>query len=301
MENQTKKTSRFVSFLWVILAYVVGIYVFSQVVDYFFMKGTDTIWSIFWADIACTIVIFAFSYFFKNTSFYDPYWSIIPIVIVLLLAVRGFTEGLYDETRNLVIVILVSLWGLRLTWNWIRGWEGLHHIDWRYVMYEKPMGKWFWLFSFGGLQLLPTILVFLGLLPLFGAMTNAENDWNWLDIVATGIGIMAILMEFFADNQLRKFRKTNTEKGKSLATGLWKYSRHPNYFGEISFWWALYLFGLAANPDSWWTIIGALAMTALFHFVSIPMIEKRHLERREGYSEVIKKVPRWFPWFPKKS
>ena len=145
----------------------------------------------------------------------------------------------------------------------------------------------------------PTILVFLGLLPLFGAMTNAENEWNWLDILATVIASMAILTELFADNQLRKFRKTNSEKGKSLMTGLWKYSRHPNYFGEVSFWWALYLFGLAANPDYWWTIIGALAMTALFHFISIPMIEKRHLERKKDYPEVVQKVPRWIPWFPK--
>ena len=263
------------------------------------MRGTDTIWSVLWADIACTIIIFGFSYLFKNTSFYDPYWSIIPIVIVLLLAVRGFTEGLYDQTRNLAIVVLVSLWGLRLTWNWARGWEGLHHIDWRYVMYEKPMGQLFWLFSFGGLQMFPTILVFLGILPLFGAMTNAENDWNWIDIVATVLASVAILIEFFADNQLRKFRKINTEKGKSLTTGLWKFSRHPNYFGEVSFWWALYLFGLAANPEFWWTIIGPLGMTALFHFISIPMIEKRHLERKKDYPEVIQKVPRWIPWFPK--
>lgn len=300
MENQPKSTSRLVSFLWVLVAYVVGIYVFFQVVDYFFMQGTDSIWAVFWADVACTIVVFTFSYFFKNTSFYDPYWSVIPIVIVLLLAVRGFTEGMYDQTRNLAIVIFVGLWGLRLTWNWMRGWEGLHHIDWRYVMYEKSMGKWFWPFSFLGLQMFPTILVFLGLLPLFGAMTNAENDWNWLDIIATGLALVAILIEFLADNQLRKFRKTNTEKGKSLTTGLWKYSRHPNYFGEVSFWWAIFLFGLAANPSFWWTIIGAISMTVLFHFISIPMIEKRHLERKKDYKEVMEKVPRWIPWFPQK-
>lgn len=299
MKNHSKTSSRLVAFLWILLTYVVGIYVFSQVVDHFFMQGKDSMYSIFWADIACTIVVFGFSYLFKNTSFYDPYWSVIPIVVVLLLAVRGFTEGLYDQTRNLTIVILVSLWGIRLTWNWARGWKGLNDIDWRYVNYEKPMGKWFWLFSFGGLQIFPTILVFLGLLPLFGAMTEAQNDWNWLDVVATVLAFSAILIEFFADNQLRRFRKINIEKGKSLTKGLWKYSRHPNYFGEISFWWALFFFGIAANPEYWWTIVGALAMTVLFHFVSIPMIEKRHLERRKDYEEVIQNVPRWIPWVPK--
>lgn len=299
MENRSKSPSRAISFLWVFLAYAAGIFIFFLVVDYFFMQGASSLWSIFWADVACTGVVFLFSYIFKNTSFYDPYWSILPIVIVLLLAVRGFTEGMYNGTRNLVIVIVVAIWGLRLTWNWIRGWEGLKHIDWRYVNYEKPMGIWFWPFSFGGLQMLPTIIVFLGLLPLFGAMTEAQNGWNWLDVIATALAVMAILMEFFADNQLRKFRKTNTEKGAILTSGLWKYSRHPNYFGEVSFWWALFLFGIAANPNYWWTIIGALTMTALFHFISIPMIDKRHLERRPNYSEVMKTVPRWVPWFPK--
>lgn len=291
--------SRPASFFVVLLTYAAAIFVFSKVTDHFFMQGKSPLFAIFWADIAATAVVFTFSFIFKNTSLYDPYWSVLPIVIAPLLALRGYTEGLFDPTRNAVIVALITLWGIRLTWNWARGWQGLHHIDWRYVNYEKKLGKWFWPFSFAGLQLLPTLLVFLGILPLLGAMTEARNDWNVLDIAATGLALLGISFEWIADNQLRHFRKQNPDSAQSLTTGLWKYSRHPNYFGEVCFWWALFLFALAANPAYWWTGIGALAMTALFHFVSIPMIEKRHLERRKDYPSVQQKIARWFPRPPR--
>ncbi|RMF26240.1 MAG: DUF1295 domain-containing protein, partial [Bacteroidetes bacterium] len=234
-----------------------------------------------------------------NTSFYDPYWSVLPIVIAGVLAVRGYTEGTYDGTRTLLVLGLVTFWGLRLTWNWARGWQGLHHIDWRYVDLERKTGRWFWLVSFSGLQLMPTVLVFLGCLALYPALTEAWHPLNWLDFVAAGWTLLAILIELVADNQLRAFKRSNPEPGTTLTRGLWRYSRHPNYFGEVAFWWGLYLFGLAANPQWWWTVVGPLAMTALFHFVSIPMIEKRHLERRKDYAEVLRRVPRWIPWFPK--
>lgn len=298
MSEQLKPFSRALAFLWVFLAYAIGLASFFITADIFFSKGYEPIWAILIADIVCTVVVFIFSYIFKNTSFYDPYWSLLPIFIALLLAFRGFTEGTYDGQRNMIILVLIAFWGIRLTWNWARGWTGLHHIDWRYVDFEKKFPKLFWLLSFFGLQMMPTVLVFLGCLPLFGAMTDAQNDFNWLDILAATFTFTAILIELISDNQLRKFVKTK-EEGTTLTKGLWKYSRHPNYFGEVAFWWGIYLFAIAANPAYWWTIIGAISMTILFHFISIPMIDKRHLERRKDYEEVMKKVPRWVPWFPK--
>jgi len=91
------------------------------------------------------------------------------------------------------------------------------------------------------------------------------------------------------------------QPGETLRAGLWRYSRHPNYLGEIMIWWSLFLFGLAADPD-WllWGLIGPVAMTAMFLGVSIPLIEKRSLERREGYQQVIDETSMLIPWFPKR-
>lgn len=90
------------------------------------------------------------------------------------------------------------------------------------------------------------------------------------------------------------------QPGQIMAVGLWRFSRHPNYLGEITFWWGLFIFGLAADSGYWWTVSGPLVITALFLFVSIPIMEKRHLERRPGYEEHKKKVSVLIPWFPKK-
>jgi steroid 5-alpha reductase family enzyme len=84
-----------------------------------------------------------------------------------------------------------------------------------------------------------------------------------------------------------------------MAEGLWAYSRHPNYFGEVTFWWGLFFFALAADTDYWWTIIGPAAITVLFTFISIPMMDKRNLARRPGYEERIKNIPALIPWFRK--
>jgi steroid 5-alpha reductase family enzyme len=84
-----------------------------------------------------------------------------------------------------------------------------------------------------------------------------------------------------------------------MVRGLWAYSRHPNYFGEVMFWWGLFFFGLAADPGYWWTLIGPVLITALFIFISIPLMEKRSLEKREGYEEIRQKIPALIPWFPK--
>ena len=91
------------------------------------------------------------------------------------------------------------------------------------------------------------------------------------------------------------------QPGAVIDVGLWRLSRHPNYFGEVSFWWSLWLAGIAADAGSWWTIIGALAITAMIRGASIPMMEERSLERRPDYQRVIDNVPRFVPRPPRRS
>jgi steroid 5-alpha reductase family enzyme len=251
------------------------------------------------ADVAATLVVFAFSTAFHNSSFYDPYWSVAPVVIAVYWAAIPAAGGV-DIVRQLLVVLLVIWWAARLTYNWLRRWEGLGHEDWRYVDFRRHYGNRYWLIDLSGIHLFPTIMVFLGCLPLYPALASGTSPLGVLDIVAGVVTTAAITIETIADQQLWRFLNGPRTPGAILSTGLWAYSRHPNYFGEILFWWGLFLFGLAAAPSCWWTIIGPVVMIAMFVLASVPMIDRRSVERRPGYAEHMAKVSAIVPWFPKR-
>jgi steroid 5-alpha reductase family enzyme len=262
-------------------------------------RGYHPIAVAFWADVAATIAIFGFSYAYGNTSFYDAYWSIAPLPIAIywfLAADRAGAAGGVSAIRAMLVFTAITAWGCRLTYNWIRGWSGLDHEDWRYVKLREQTGSRYWLVSFAGLHMLPTLWVFGGLLPVWPAVAVGTRPLNALDALATLVAAGAIWLEARADKELLAFRRSNRKPGEILATGVWSWSRHPNYFGEMSFWWSLYLFGLAAHPDYAWTGIGALAITAMFRFFSLPMMEERSLERRPGYAEHQRTTSLIVPW-----
>jgi steroid 5-alpha reductase family enzyme len=126
-----------------------------------------------------------------------------------------------------------------------------------------------------------------------------KNSFGAIDVFAIVITGGAIVVETVADEQLRRFTQQNPQSDAIMTKGLWEYSRHPNYFGEVTFWWGLFIFGLAADAGYWWTIIGPVSITILFAFISIPLMEKRSLARRPGYAVLSKKIPVFLPWFPK--
>lgn len=246
-----------------------------------------------------TAVVYCFSYAFDNASFYAPYWSIQPIIITLFLITMANDKG--DIIRQLMILVVVLAWGLRLTWNFLRSWEGISHQDWRYTKLNEASGKWFPLISFFGMMLFPTLLVFLGCLPLFEALGEGQNDFNTLDIIAFIVCLSAFFFQFISDNQLQRFIKNRSDNSQILNTGLWKYSRHPNYFGEIIFWIGIALFGVSTVGDvEWYHVSGVISMILLFNFISIPMQEKQLTEHKPEYYEEIKKRSKLIPWFPKK-
>lgn len=253
------------------------------------------LWVIAGADAAATIVIFGFSLAVNNSSMYDPYWSVKPMVIPIYLAMLGMEEFGEISLRGYLIIGLSWFYGIRLTFNFLRGWPGLDHEDWRYANFRKQFPKLYWLVSFSGIHLFPTLMVYLGCLPMYPAIIEPVNAFGILDVLAAIITFAAVMIELVADEQMRNFAKTK-KPGEIMTKGLWAYSRHPNYFGEIMFWWGLLLFGIAANPDFWWTGIGALAITIMFYTASIPMIDKRSLERRPGYAEHMKKTSAIIPW-----
>ena len=254
------------------------------------------------ADIAGTAVICLFSRLYNNTSVYDPYWSVAPVPIALYLATVG-TGGGWPSLRAVVVCAVVVVWGGRLTYNWVRRWPGLHHEDWRYAALRPRAGRLFWPASFVGFQFFPTLIVLVGCLPLLPALSATTTPVGILDAVALLVTLGAVAVEARADTELHRFLSSKPPSGTLLEHGLWRYSRHPNYFGEVGFWWGLYLCGLAAAPlrDHWWSIAGPLTITALFLIVSIPMIERRALLRYPHYAERIRRTSPLVPWPPKKS
>ena len=293
----TKSKSLPKAFALYALAYIIALCV--AVAIGYAMGDRHPIWIVLTADVAATLVIYAFARVFLNASFYDAYWSVAPLAIALYYALVA-SSGNEVFTRQVVVVTLVFIWGVRLTYNWARQWRGLGHEDWRYANMREKSKRLFWIVELSGIEMMPTIIVFLGCLSLYPALSTGTSPLGVLDWIAIVVTSGAIIIEATADQQLRRFVKTNPQPGKIMSTGLWAYSRHPNYLGEVMFWWGLFLFALAADFSYWWVCVGPLAMTVLFIFVSIPMMDKRNLERRPGYQEHMRKVSAFIPWFPKK-
>lgn len=260
------------------------------------LEGHHALIAVGAANLAAGTTVFVFSRAFSNTSFVDAYWSVAPASMVAWLALGpGHHDAL--STRQLLILSLVFLYAVRLTWNWARGWTGLTHEDWRYVDLRKQTGRLYWVVSYVGLHFFPAVLVFLGITPLYTALVAAPQGFGALDLVAAAVTLAAIVIEAVADEQLRNFRRA-TPDGGICDVGLWSWSRHPNYFGEISLWVGLFLFGVAAGAP-WWTAVGCVSMVALFVGASIPMAEKRSLARRPAYAEHQKKVSMLVPMPPR--
>jgi steroid 5-alpha reductase family enzyme len=270
--------------------------------------GQSPIWDMFWADIAATVAIFIFSRLYKNSSFYDAYWSVVPPLIALYWALEATaieataieaTAVAVDGTRAWLVIVLVWLWGIRLTVNWATYWPGLEHEDWRYGPIKTNAGKWNALADFSAIHLFPTVIVFVACLPIYAAVAMDARPLNWLDYVAAAVTALAIIIELLSDIQLHRFL-AHRKEGEIMKTGLWAYSRHPNYFGEWLFWAGLALFGIAAVPSAWWWVSpGSVAMLVMFLVASIPMIDKRSVERRPEYEAHMARVSGFVPWFPK--
>jgi len=263
----------------------------------YLLRGKQPILIAGGADIAATIVVFAFSFIFNNSSLYEPYWSVVPVPIALYWTFHQYSDAAI--IRQVAVLLLLTIWAARLTYNCLNRWRGLKHEDWRYAERRGNTGRFYWVVSFFGFHLFPTIIVFLGCLSLYPALLAGTNPFGVLDIVAIILTVSAILIETRADQELKTFLCKRKSAEENITTGLWAYSRHPNYFGEVLFWWGLYLFALAADLAYWWVIIGPLCVTMLFIVVSIPMMDKHILKTKPAYAETMKKVSALAPWFPK--
>lgn len=239
--------------------------------------------ALFYADILATIIVWAFGLLYENVSVYDPYWSVFPPIAFLLWC-------FYTHIWSLpVILILIATWywGFRLTRNWAITFHGIAHEDWRYSQYRNNLHPaLFHLVNFFGLNMVPTLVVFAAMLPglMLYETSASANILTWLGFI---ICLSSATIQLIADKQIHDFRAAHP--GQYCNVGLWKHGRHPNYFGEIQFWWGIWIMYASLNGFNWF-ICCPIAMTALFLGISIPLMEKRQLHNKPGYAEYRKQT-----------
>ena len=263
---------RSLSFLILFIVYALATAV--GVFTYLALEGT--IWfKLLVADCVATVFTFIFSLTFRNASVYDPYWSVQPIVIAL-----GFLFAYPVTLTGVLLCIAVCVWGIRLTANWAYTFHGLAHQDWRYTILKEKTGKLYPFVNFFGIHLVPTLVVYGCVLPIVYAIANQTtfSFWGWIGFT---ISILSVLLQGISDIQMHAYRKNRTTP--FIQTGLWKYSRHPNYLGEIGMWWGIAIFTLCAGLPFYFSF-GALANTLLFLCVSIPLADGRQ-SKKDGFEE----------------
>jgi steroid 5-alpha reductase family enzyme len=258
-----------------VIAILIGIALFQS------LPGIHIFWRILAGDMAATVAVYLAGVLLKNTSVYDPYWSVAPIVIL--------TGVMLDTGRMEIGVILLLLavwyWGVRLTCNWAHTFKNLATQDWRYDNFKKKYPRSFQIISLLGINLFPTTVVYLCLLP--GVVFVQKSACNGITLIGIFISICAATLQLVADIQMHRFRRKNAGKKLIIRDGLWKYARHPNYLGEIMMWWGVYIVMLSSSPEMWSFGLGPLVNTLMFVFVSIPMADKHNREKRPGFDEYV--------------
>ncbi len=225
-----------------------------------------------------------------NVNSVDSLWSLMFLAasIVYLVNAAEITP------RNLLLISLVSLWSIRLSVHlMVRNWN--HEEDLRYQAIRANNEPFAWksLYIVFGLQ---GLLAWIISIPLLFALQN-PGAWLWLEALALGLWVIGFYFEAIADWQLYRFKRNPDNQGRVLDSGLWRYSRHPNYFGEFCIWWAFYLFALSSG--AWWTVYAPLLMTFLLLKVSgVVMMEKTITRRRPDYQRYIESTNAFFPGLP---
>ena len=278
--------------LTVLFAYILAIGL--GIVSILYTQHLGNMWQIFIADVVATFVIYGFSVAYKNSSFYDPYWSVIPPFILLFWIWKQ--NFILSGTASLLLFAML-FWSIRLTTNWMKTWEGLHHEDWRYIDMRNNLENSFEILgNLGGIHFFPTLIVFFCCMPMEATLLMQESipKTNLQAYVGFFVCIIGVLYEIISDAQLHRFREANPHQKGIIETGLWNYSRHPNYYGEILFWWGIFLFGNAYTGMNY-LILAPIAMTILFWYASIPWIEIKILRTRPAYKDYQKRVHILFP------
>ena len=257
----------------------------SELIDLWLQAGLG-IW------IGVTFV-WVLSLFVEDTSIMDPAWGFGFVAVAWYAQLAG---GASFDGRDILLLGAVSLWGLRLGGYlaWRRWGEP---EDKRYRRWREEAGSAWWWKSYFKVFLLQGFLMWVISAPLVAAVAITGPALNWLDALAGMLWLLGFGIETVADWQLARFKSDPTNQGALLTEGLWRYSRHPNYFGETVQWWAFY--GFAIMAGAWYTLFSPLLMTFLILRVSgIPILERDLSDAKPGYEEYVRRTPAFIPWFP---
>ena len=271
-------------------AILAAIYVAATIVGYFVYRLSISccccsLCALFIADVVATIFVWIFGLIFKNVSVYDPYWSVLPPIMMTAWGVHCVHFGL----PNILLLIAVWVWGIRHTGNWAYTFRNLNTEDWRYTKYRTEQKPFiFQIINFFGLNMMPTIVVFFSMVPGLDMLSHGDSA-NWLTWVGFAVCLGAATIQLISDTQRHRFAKEH--RGEVCKVGLWKHGRHPNYFGEISMWWGVWLMYVSVSGfETVWYLVGPVAMTCMFLFISIPLMENRQLKNKPAYAEYKKET-----------
>ena len=233
--------------------------------------------STFLADIAATFIVWIFGILFGNSSMYDPYWSVAPLIIVLCWIIIKVAQL---TAIDILFLVAITVWGIRLTLNWAIRWKGLHSQDWRYTMLKKKSPRLWFLTNLIGINLMPTVIV-------FGALTSAyfgigqERQLNFFTGIWFIVCLGAVLVQTISDRYMDLFKKNRSNKNEYIDKGIW-------------------LMQTGTTPRIWVTVTGPILITLLFIFVSIPMMEKHLQTSIPVYSHYQKQISMLMPMPRKK-
>ena len=269
--------SLFILYALATVAAVVLFTVFEKV-------GMNEYLNILVVDVIATVIVWFGGVLLRTASAYDPYSSIQTLIIYTFIVSKHNNWNF--ATISLFVVIFV--YSLRLTMNFIVGFHSLSYVDWRYKMLKEKSGKAYQLVNLFGICMFPTLVVYSASLPAI-AYANL-TEYSFLDAIGLSIILFGTLLEFVSDLQMKKFVKVRNDRSEVLNKGLWKYSRHPNYLGEILIWFGVALTLIVSHPNYWYLAAGSIVNLLMFLFISIPMEEKHFKAYKPDYEQYKKET-----------
>ncbi len=240
------------------------------------------------------MIIFTIAQIKKDNSIVDIAWG--PGFI--LVSILTFLMSQKFMFRQILVLALVVVWGTRLALHITVRKRGRGE-DFRYAQWRRDWGKWFLLRSLFQIFILQGILLLIIAYPIILINLSPIRGITILDIIGVMVWLTGFSLEAIGDYQLFKFKRHPENKGKIITQGLWKYTRHPNYFGEALSWWGIFLIALSVR-NGWTTVISPLLITFLLLRVSgITMLEKKYAGNKD-FEDYAKRTSPFIPWFPKK-
>jgi steroid 5-alpha reductase family enzyme len=245
--------------------------------------------------LVCMAALWLLSLHLKNASIVDIFWGtgfVVANVVYFALSPDGF------PVRQWLITALVTVWGLRLSLHILTRNRGKPE-DFRYQKWRAENGARWWWKSFFQVFLLQGLLLWIVSAPLLAAQHGTSSDrLTWIDAAGVVVWAVGFFFESSGDAQLARFKADPANKGRVLDSGVWRYTRHPNYFGDAAQWWGFYL--IAAAAGGWWTVFAPAIMTFLLLRVSGVALLEKALETRPGYKDYVERTSPFVPWPPKK-